>query len=377
MSQTTQVRRLSAAQQLALCGRDILAAVTAAIQAHRAPLAILVAYSASCVFYTRLLHLERYSSFSLYGVTGVHLLLLTLVCFFIMYCVRTQLRERPRQLLPHVLARLNRDFLSWDRFFSGALAIACFYLLLAVFSNYKRMIPLAIPFHLDPFFHELDRGLHFGVDPWRLLQPVMGHPLVTFITNFLYNIWLFILIMVFYWQAFATDRPALRMQYIVSFMLCWVVVGTVAATLLSSAGPCYYGDVVAGRDVYAPLMDYLYKANESYPIWALDMQQTLLENYRNRHVTLVSGITAMPSMHVSIAWLMFLLGRRISPAVARLFGAYCLCIVLGSVHLGWHYAVDGYVSIVLTTVIWAVAGRVLARCGLKDAPGAGEPPAAA
>jgi membrane-associated phospholipid phosphatase len=69
----------------------------------------------------------------------------------------------------------------------------------------------------------------------------------------------------------------------------------------------------------------------------------------------------MPSMHVSIAWLMALLGWRISRPVGWLLTAYCACIVLGSVHLGWHYAVDGYVSIILTSGIWFVTGRIIAR----------------
>jgi hypothetical protein len=361
MPDSTQTRQLGLLPFLAEAGQRIATAFLGAVQAHRGPLAILILYAVSCVFHTRIFGLERFSSFSLYGVTGVHLLLLTLACFFIIYCIRTQLRDRPRRLLPQVMARLNRDFLTWERFFNGVVAIACFYLLLAVFSNFKRMIPLVVPFHLDPVFFELDRAIHFGVDPWRLLQPVLGHPLVTFMVNFLYNIWLFIVIMVFYWQAFATENAGLRMQYIVSFLLCWVLIGSVAATLLSSAGPCYYGAIVPGRDVYAPLMDYLNRANESYPVWALDMQQTLLENYRNRHVGLVTGITAMPSMHVSIAWLMALLGWRISRPVGWLLTAYCACIVLGSVHLGWHYAVDGYVSIILTSGIWFVTGRIIAR----------------
>lgn len=361
MSPTSLVRALGAVRPPVQAVRRIPVDLIAAVQAHRAPLAVLVVYAVSCVLYTRFFHLEDYSSFCLFGVTGIHLLLLTLACFFIIYCIRTQLRDRPERLLPHVLARLNRDFLTWERFFSGAVAIVCFYLFLAVFSNYKRMIPMVVPFHLDPLFYGLDRAIHFGADPWMLLQPLLGHPLVTFVVNFLYNIWLFIVIMVFYWQAFATEDRALRMQYIVSFLLCWALVGTVAATLLSSAGPCYYGAVVRGPDVYAPLMEYLHRANESYPIWALDMQQTLLDNYRNRHVSLVSGITAMPSMHVSIAWLMTLLGWRVGRGAGWLFSCYCLCIVMGSIHLGWHYAVDGYVSIVLTSAIWYATGRAVTR----------------
>ena len=38
----------------------------------------------------------------------------------------------------------------------------------------------------------------------------------------------------------------------------------------------------------------------------------------------------------------------------------CVVILIGSVHLAYHYAVDGYFSILGTMAIWMVSG-VLAR----------------
>jgi hypothetical protein len=33
-------------------------------------------------------------------------------------------------------------------------------------------------------------------------------------------------------------------------------------------------------------------------------------------------------------------------------------IWIGSFHLGWHYALDGLVSVALTFAIWALCGRI-------------------
>ena len=41
--------------------------------------------------------------------------------------------------------------------------------------------------------------------------------------------------------------------------------------------------------------------------------------------------------------------------------AYTVIMMIGSVHLGWHYALDGYVAIVGVWVIWWSVGRVLRR----------------
>jgi hypothetical protein len=36
-------------------------------------------------------------------------------------------------------------------------------------------------------------------------------------------------------------------------------------------------------------------------------------------------------------------------------------ILVGSVHLGWHYAIDGYAAIIGTWAIWWIVGRLLER----------------
>lgn len=72
-----------------------------------------------------------------------------------------------------------------------------------------------------------------------------------------------------------------------------------------------------------------------------------------------AGISAMPSLHISMVVLMAILGFRTRPALGIAFSVFAVFTFLGSVHLGWHYAIDGYVSLVATLLIWKLAGRLV------------------
>ena len=69
----------------------------------------------------------------------------------------------------------------------------------------------------------------------------------------------------------------------------------------------------------------------------------------------------MPSVHNGLAALFALAGFRIHRKLGWAMTVYAGVIWLGSIHLGWHYAIDGLFAFALAWGIWKVAGRVALR----------------
>ena len=231
----------------------------------------------------------------------------------------------------------------------------------SVFSGFKSAISAMHPFEYDVLFMDIDRWLHFGYHPWELLQPVLGSALATSIMSFFYNLWFFVMYGVLIWQIFSLQDKALRMQYLLTFVIIWSVLGSFLALLMSAAGPVYYEHFIMGYNPYTDLMTFLKQSSEVYPVWSLMAQDYLWNHYDAGTHGTGAGIAAMPSLHVGVVTLQALLGWRVSKWLGVLLTAYGVIIMLGSVHLAWHYAIDGYLSFVITLGVWYGVGWGLRR----------------
>ena len=108
-------------------------------------------------------------------------------------------------------------------------------------------------------------------------------------------------------------------------------------------------------------MDYLRTARQTRGVWATGSQDFLWSVYESNRLTIGAGISAMPSMHVSFASLFAIVGWKTDRRLGMMLGAYAAVILLGSVHLGWHYAIDGYFAIAATGLIWWGVGWMQRR----------------
>jgi hypothetical protein len=319
-------------------------------------IAIIIAYTAAGAWVA--VHFEAASILSLGLYFGIYSFLLPLTLFLIFAgrALYIALILRPKRPFTMLMSDLRHNLASPRRIAQGIPMLIFIPFLGGTFSVVKAAIPLIHPFSWDARLEHWDRWLHGGAAPWELLQPFLGHPLVSQLLNVAYNTWFFLLWISWMWQFFTLNEPQRRMQFLLSTLAAWIVIGSALAILFSSAGPCYFGRVVEGPDPYQPLMDYLHQASERHLLWALGTQQMLWDGYSLGKLNLGAGISAMPSMHVAMATLFALLGWQTSRRMGILLTAFLACIMIGSVHLGWHYALDGYVSFACAVLIWYAAG---------------------
>lgn len=225
----------------------------------------------------------------------------------------------------------------------------------AAYNTFKTNIPNLVPHYADPWLADFDEFLHGGA-PWRLLHALPPRP-TSAIVDFFYSIawfgqWFGVLLLVAIWEG----RE--RKRYLWALAFTTLIIGTLMAVAFSSVGPIFY-DRFYGGDRFAELVSAL-EADDgprSVPRFA----RYLLASYDEKVAAFGTGISAMPSMHVAIATLnaLFLGGRDWRLGVAG--GIFVAIIQFGSVYTGWHYAIDGYISIATVSAIWWLTGWYLLK----------------
>lgn len=334
-------------------------ALKGSLRKHRLMIGLIIAYIALCTWLAWGVNYPTDALLDKYLLLVRSSFLATILTFLVGHACYVMIVKRPKQLIKTIWHEWRYIYFTPKRLAWGLPMFIAMPIFFCTFTVGKSMIPLLHPYSWDLAFMRWDLWLHGGTHPWEWLQPLLGYPLVSSAINFIYNFWLFLLYVVLIWQVFSVRYPKARMQFLISFVLCWIVLGTGFATLLSSAGPCFYGRITGLEDPYLPLMDYLRLADEQYPVWALNLQDTLWDLYQNPKFEIGSGISGMPSLHLAMATLFALIAYRHNRVLGHLFVLHGLIIMMGSVHLGWHYAIDGYAGAIGAYILWRLVGWVL------------------
>lgn len=218
---------------------------------------------------------------------------------------------------------------------------------------FKRSIPELQPFVWDHAFLGWDRILFLGHDPWVLSHQLLPWPEATRVLGMAYGIWFYVIFFAFALASALRLDSRLRMTFLLAFLVSWSVAGSYLAIVFSSAGPAFFERLFADP-TFAPLMQRLAEQHRVIEVLSLAAQDELWQGYADPlHPSM--GISAFPSMHLCASALVMLLGFRFHRAIGWLLAGYTAVMLVGSVHLGWHYAVDGIAGIALAVLFWRLA----------------------
>ena len=235
-----------------------------------------------------------------------------------------------------------------ERWLVLLLPMVIFPVFMTAFTTLKCAFPLVTGYRWDSTLAAVDMTI-FGEDPWRITHALIG-PAGTWVISMAYTaVWGIALgIGVPLYSLYAPPRDVIRAFS--ALMLTWLVVGVVGAALLSSAGPVFAGAVDPTlAEHFKPLHQAL--AQSFGPADPVTLAQAYLARDLLQPLTVKGGgVSAMPSMHLGVCTFLVLLAGKTHwrwPAVAL-----TAIIWVGSVHFGYHYAVDGLVAVPLAMLCW-------------------------
>lgn len=252
-----------------------------------------------------------------------------------------------------------REYIQGDVFAGGMLGLVAAYESV-FFILQKATIRWVHPWAWDRQFADWDRIVHFGRHPYEWLLDVFPNGTFDGFMQAAYIGWFGFMYVALGWALFVDRNRLRKLRYVAVFLLAWILLGGLCATALSSSGPAFFLTLNPDQpDIYAGLTAYL-AAHHDNLVGIIFVQNKLLEWNLNPAVIIPNGISAMPSMHAAISTLVTLYTWTINRYVFAVTLFCAVSIVVSSIYLGFHYAIDSYFSVVCVSLMWWAAGRIIA-----------------
>lgn len=255
----------------------------------------------------------------------------------------------------------TKKYVSSERFAGACLG----FVILAsgnIFLASKSLIAVLNPYSWDIDFSAWDRLLHFGAFPHQYIIPAVNHLDLGLLLDRAYYGWLIVITVVAWFCIFVDRQLHRRLRFLWVYLLSWALLGTIAATVFSSVGPVFFvAFFKSAGNPYEFVTVNMQALHSQSPLMADTARRLLLRWHDNNTLIDPNAISAMPSMHIAMCWLLVLYARSFGklPFAAAL--AFCLVIFTGAIYFGFHYAIDGYVSIAAVSLLWWGMGKYLDR----------------
>ncbi|APX24362.1 MULTISPECIES: phosphatase PAP2 family protein [Salipiger] len=219
------------------------------------------------------------------------------------------------------------------------------------FTLFKTTMPEIVPHYADPYLAAVDAWLHGQSDPWSVIDRLIGSARMIQLTPLYQGPWLVAAFLFPVILVASDDNPERVKRYLVLYCCSWIVIGNIIALGGMSVGPVFY-DRFYGSARFEGLTRTLDEAGLAHTTMGM-LQDYLWSMFAAGREGFGTGISAFASVHVSVATVIALYCGERSPLLAVPSGLFCGMVLLLSVWSGYHYAVDGYVSIATVALIWA------------------------
>lgn len=217
---------------------------------------------------------------------------------------------------------------------------------------FKSLIHFVNPYKWDPALAVLDKRLFFGVHPQSVVVPFVEKLHAATAMTVFYNCWFLVLIVFCGYAIFFDKNLRRRLTYLWTFLLVWIVGGSILATVFSSVGPAFY------HEFYPHLPD-VYRGMLGNTMSSSTVFKMVVEWSRGAQHICPNGLSAFPSMHICIAALVCIYASRLNKYLCAAVCIFGIGVFAATIYTGLHYMVDGYAGIALAAVCWYVAARWL------------------
>lgn len=231
---------------------------------------------------------------------------------------------------------------------------------LSHFQVFKQLVLPSRGFPLDSLIAEMENRLLFGHDAWEVTHMLFGALLPTLILDTAYAVWLPIMFLFPAAVVIVIRNKNVRARLVGTWVVSWILIGSLGAWGLASAGPCYFNELIGPHAGYVRMHEALMVLDQHAAVYGLNIQalhfQEMLRQSQGGPLVFASGISAMPSMHVAMATLFVIGAFQHSRKIGWCFFGYAMLIWIASIHLGWHYASDGLLGAAMMAGLWVLSG---------------------
>lgn len=236
------------------------------------------------------------------------------------------------------------------------------------FLHLKHVVLLVRPANFDLFFWDLDRRLHFGIQPNAWLMEHFGtSDNFSVAIDYIYSVTYFDYL-IFVAIAFLLELRGreLTEKFFLAYTLLWSL-GGLGYFVMPADGPCYailgqyateslnYKHITrfpVTRDISANYAE-TYKMSKTYKAQGKQEELWLHRQrlFNGELPNLFYGIAAMPSLHVAATTMVMIFLFYLSQVAGVVALIWMIPMCIGSVFLQWHYAVDGYAGLLLASLV--------------------------